>query len=83
MTPVTLGKQLTHDLECLGRENVLVVTPYNAQVRCLSAVLPAGTRVGTVDKVQGQEAPAVIFSMATSSGDTWSEASASCSRATA
>ena len=41
-------------------ENVLVVTPFNAQVRCLSAVLPAGTRVGTVDKFQGQEAPAVI-----------------------
>ena len=45
------------------------MTPYNAQVKCLSAVLPPGTRVGTVDKFQGQEAPAVIFSMATSSGD--------------
>ena len=57
------------EVERLGAENVLVVTPYNAQVRCLSAVLPPGTRVGTVDKFQGQEAPAVIFSMATSSGD--------------
>jgi predicted RecB family nuclease len=57
------------EVERLGVENVLVVTPFNAQVRCLSAVLPAGTRVGTVDKFQGQEAPAVIFSMATSSGD--------------
>jgi superfamily I DNA and/or RNA helicase len=57
------------EVERLGPENVLVVTPYNAQVRCLSAILPPGTRIGTVDKFQGQEAPAVIFSMATSSGD--------------
>jgi len=57
------------EVERLGVGNVLVVTPYNAQVRCLSAVLPRGARVGTVDKFQGREAPAVIFSMATSSGD--------------
>jgi len=44
------------------------VTPFNAQVRCLSAALPAGVRVGTVDKFQGQEAPVVFFSMTTSSG---------------
>jgi predicted RecB family nuclease len=60
---------VAREVERLGVENVLVVTPYNAQVRCLSAVLPSGARVGTVDKFQGQEAPAVIFSMATSSGD--------------
>ena len=46
----------------------MVVTPYNAQVRCLTARLPAGVRIGTVDKFQGQEAPVVFFSMATSSG---------------
>jgi superfamily I DNA and/or RNA helicase len=50
-------------------EDVLVVAPYNAQVRCLRAALPEAVRVGTVDKFQGQEAPVVIFSMATSSGD--------------
>jgi len=50
-------------------EDVLVVAPYNAQVRCLRAVLPETVRVGTVDKFQGQEAPVVFFSMATSSGD--------------
>ncbi len=60
---------VAREVERLGVGNVLVVTPYNAQVRCLSAVLPPGARVGTVDKFQGQEAPAVIFSMATSSGD--------------
>ena len=31
--------------------------------------LPDGVRVGTVDKFQGQEAPVVFFSMATSSGE--------------
>jgi predicted RecB family nuclease len=49
--------------------NILVVAPYNMQVNLLKQVLPEGTRVGTVDKFQGQEAEAVIVSMATSSGD--------------
>jgi predicted RecB family nuclease len=51
----------------IGHDDILVVAPYNAQVRCLTEALPAGTRVGTVDKFQGQEAAVVIFSMATSS----------------
>src|ERR671927_2010951 len=46
----------------------MVVSPYNAQVRCLREFLPDGVRVGTVDKFQGQEAAVVFFSMATSSG---------------
>src|SRR5690606_18545741 len=41
--------------------------PYNAQVDLLAGRLPTGSRVGTVDKFQGQEAPVVIYSMATSS----------------
>jgi uncharacterized protein len=49
--------------------DVVVLAPYNAQVRRLRAGLPAGVRVGTVDKFQGQEAPVVFFSMATSSGE--------------
>ncbi len=52
----------------LGPEDLMVVTPYNAQVRCLTERLPEGVRVGTVDKFQGQEAQVVFFSMATSSG---------------
>jgi superfamily I DNA and/or RNA helicase len=44
-----------------------VVAPYNVQVSLISACLPPGARVGTVDKFQGQEAPVVIYSMATSS----------------
>jgi uncharacterized protein len=47
--------------------DILVVAPYNAQVAALLERLPSGARVGTVDKFQGQEAPIVIYSMATSS----------------
>jgi predicted RecB family nuclease len=50
----------------LGLKDILIVSPYNAQVSALSARLPKGARVGTVDKFQGQEAPVVIYSMATS-----------------
>jgi predicted RecB family nuclease len=53
----------------LGEEDVMVVAPFNAQVRCLREALPHGVQVGTVDKFQGQEAPVVFFSMATSSGE--------------
>jgi superfamily I DNA and/or RNA helicase len=52
---------------------ILVVSPYNAQRRLLRATLrDAGlerVRVGTVDAFQGQQAPVVFYSMATSSGD--------------
>ncbi|HEY1308590.1 MAG TPA: TM0106 family RecB-like putative nuclease [Vicinamibacterales bacterium] len=49
--------------------DILVVAPYNMQVRCLREVLPADVEVGTVDKFQGREAPVVLFSMASSSGE--------------
>jgi predicted RecB family nuclease len=54
-------------------DDILVVTPYNAQrlriTRALAARGHSGIRVGTVDKFQGQEAPVVFYSMATSSGE--------------
>ena len=53
----------------LALADVLVVAPYNAHVAALRARLPAGARVGTVDKFQGQEAPIAICSMATSTAD--------------
>jgi uncharacterized protein len=57
----------------LKEHHILVVTPYNAQVRRIRSVLAAHgfahVRVGTVDKFQGQEAPVVFFSMASSRGD--------------
>lgn len=53
----------------IGLDDILVVAPYNAQVNALAAALPAGARVGTVDKFQGQEAPICLVSMATSSAE--------------
>jgi uncharacterized protein len=50
----------------LTLDDVLVVTPYNAQVSALRDALPEGAQVGTVDKFQGQEAPVIFYSMATS-----------------
>ena len=53
--------------------DILIVTPYNAQIRAVQSALAAsgqtGFKVGTVDKFQGREAPVVIYSMATSSAD--------------
>ena len=52
----------------LKPDDVLIVAPYNAQVsRLAERLAPTGVRVGTVDKFQGQQAPVVIYSMATSS----------------
>jgi len=55
--------------QVIDTDAILVVSPYNMQVDLLRRTLPAGARVGTVDKFQGQEAPIVLISMATSSGD--------------
>ncbi|SDP14756.1 uncharacterized protein SAMN05660199_03280 [Klenkia soli] len=56
----------------VGQADVLVVTPYNAQVnRIRSALAAAGfadVEVGTVDKFQGREAAVSVFSLAASSG---------------
>ena len=46
--------------------DILIVTPYNHQVRLLSDNLGADFNIGTVDKFQGREAPVVIISMASS-----------------
>ena len=47
-------------------DDVLIITPYNAQVFEIQQRLP-GARIGTVDKFQGQQAPIAIYSTATSS----------------
>lgn len=49
--------------------DILFVAPYNLQVRKLRKALPAGARVGSVDKFQGQQAPVVIVSMCASPGE--------------
>ncbi|MGZ3527651.1 MAG: TM0106 family RecB-like putative nuclease [Vulcanimicrobiaceae bacterium] len=56
----------------LRDSDILVVSPYNVQRKMIRRALDkAGfdVRVGTVDKFQGQEAPVVFYSMATSSGE--------------
>jgi uncharacterized protein len=65
-TPFTDGDG---SVRAMRPEDVLVVAPYNAQVRRLSQRVPEGVRVGTVDKFQGQEAPVVFVSMASSSAE--------------
>jgi len=51
----------------------MVVAPYNMQVHPLRRTLKAAglgdVPVGTVDKLQGREAPVVFYSMATSSAE--------------
>nr|WP_305076060.1 bifunctional RecB family nuclease/DEAD/DEAH box helicase [Micrococcus sp. TA1] len=55
----------------IGQDDVIVVTPYNAQVQAIRRALDeAGlteVRAGTVDKFQGQEAVISITSLAASS----------------
>jgi uncharacterized protein len=50
-------------------EDVIIVAPYNAQVRALRERVPPGVAVGTVDRFQGQQARVVFYSMASSSGE--------------
>jgi uncharacterized protein len=71
-----LGRDWTDDkgvTRALTARDLLVVTPYNAQVTMLRRHLDAAglgdVRAGTVDKFQGQEAPVVFFSMTASSID--------------
>lgn len=50
----------------LALADIMIVAPYNAHVADILARIP-DARVGTVDKFQGQQAPVVIYSLATSS----------------
>jgi superfamily I DNA and/or RNA helicase len=50
----------------MTEHDILVVTPFNLQVRCLREKLPQEIRIGSVDKFQGQEAPVVIVSLCSS-----------------
>ncbi|WP_138443148.1 TM0106 family RecB-like putative nuclease [Sinomonas susongensis] len=59
-----------HATRALVPEDIIVVAPYNAQVNLIRSALDASrlgeTRVGTVDRFQGQEAVVAIVSMASS-----------------
>jgi AAA domain len=59
-----------HGSRSLGPDDFVVVAPYNAHVRRLrEQILDPRIRIGTVDKFQGQQAPVVFYSMASSSGE--------------
>ncbi len=53
----------------LTADKILVTAPYNGQVNRLQQRLNGRARVGTVDELQGQEAPVAIHSLTASSGD--------------
>ncbi len=60
---------MSGERKTLTNEDVLVVVPYNAHLAEIGRRLPRSARVGSVDRFQGQEAPVVIYSMATSSAE--------------
>jgi hypothetical protein len=70
-----LGRNWTNkhgEQHAIGVDDIMVVAPYNDQVRLLRAHLDAapdtrGVAVGTVDKFQGRQAPVVLFTMTSSS----------------
>ena len=69
-----LAKEAGRDVGLTLREGVYAASPgpqYEtpAEVRMLRSRLPAGVPVGTVDRFQGQQAPVVLVSMASSSPD--------------
>jgi uncharacterized protein len=59
----------------IGPEDILIVAPYNLHRREIAArlrargELPGRGHVGTLDKVQGQQAPISIYSMASSTAE--------------
>ena len=53
----------------MNEADILVVAPYNVQVNYLKSILPKEARVGTIDKFQGQQAPATIISMTSSDAE--------------
>jgi superfamily I DNA and/or RNA helicase len=53
----------------LTSSDILVVAPYNAQVKRLRSALQGRALAGTVDRFQGGQAAVTVYSMATSSGE--------------
>lgn len=49
----------------ISSSSIKIISPYNAHVNLLKEALP-DMEIGTVDKFQGQEAPIIIYSVATS-----------------
>ena len=56
-------------VKAISEKNILVVTPYNAQDLHLRTILPDDSKIGTVDKFQGQEEQITLISMVTSTSE--------------
>lgn len=50
-------------------DDIIFVAPFNMQVRLLRDRLPAGARVASVDKFQGQQAPVVVVTLCRSADE--------------
>jgi predicted RecB family nuclease len=66
LTPEIYWINRNNEKQPLRAEYIKIISPYNAQVNALQKALPQ-IQTGTVDKFQGQEAPIIILSMASSS----------------
>jgi uncharacterized protein len=56
-------------------KDIMIVSPFNAQVHLLKEKLPEINKIGTIDKFQGQESAVVIISYSSSSPENISESS--------
>ena len=61
-----LWNNAENEQSVITKNDIKIISPYNAQVQLLSEQI-SDISVGTVDKFQGQEAPIIIYSVATSS----------------
>jgi predicted RecB family nuclease len=71
-TDLLAGATVTDDeghTRPLVAPDILIVAPYNLAVHCIRGQVPAGVRVGTVDRFQGQQAPVVFYAMTCSAGE--------------
>ncbi|MBA3329037.1 MAG: ribonuclease H-like domain-containing protein, partial [Solirubrobacterales bacterium] len=71
-TDLLTGATVTDDeghTRALVEPDILIVAPYNLAVHCIREHVPAGVRVGTVDRFQGQQAPVVFYAMTCSAGE--------------
>lgn len=67
-----LGREYTDkdgNTKPLELKDFLFITPYNAQVVRLTSMLPDNARIGSVDRLQGQQAPVCILSLCSSVGE--------------
>src|SRR5690606_32259792 len=59
----------SRNMRPLELKDFLFITPYNAQVVRLSSILPDNACIGSVDRLQGQQAPVCILSLCSSVGE--------------